>query len=178
MDFLVWFSFDNVLSPSLYLLWYFSAIEEEEFYSKGLVSLKTCFYKCAFYMMKAVDYLKVVCDCLCRCSWCLSLCLCWPAYILSLCLSLCPPGQVPEEDLDEAEVDLSRAQAKPVCVNGTESKAKPERRSSSSSNPSRKGVSTASKIRKFSTCKQQWPHLNNPSGEKGVCVGLCVARLL
>ncbi|XP_036842262.1 serine/threonine-protein kinase STK11 [Oncorhynchus mykiss] len=65
------------------------------------------------------------------------------------------PGQVPEEDLDEAEVDLSRAQAKPVCVNGTESKAKPERRSSSSSNPSRKGVSTASKIRKFSTCKQQ-----------------------
>ncbi|KAM9459883.1 serine/threonine-protein kinase STK11-like isoform 2-T2 [Salvelinus alpinus] len=65
------------------------------------------------------------------------------------------PGQVPEEDLDEAEVDLSRAQAKPVCVNRTESKDKPERRSSSSSNPSRKGVSTASKIRKFSTCKQQ-----------------------
>ncbi|XP_041698540.1 serine/threonine-protein kinase STK11 isoform X2 [Coregonus clupeaformis] len=63
------------------------------------------------------------------------------------------PGQVPVEDLDEAEVDLSRAQAKPVCVNG--SKAKPERSSSSSFNPSRKGVSTASKIRKFSTCKQQ-----------------------
>uniref|UniRef100_A0A8C7QV52 Serine/threonine-protein kinase STK11 n=1 Tax=Oncorhynchus mykiss TaxID=8022 RepID=A0A8C7QV52_ONCMY len=65
------------------------------------------------------------------------------------------PGQVPEEDLDEGEVDRSRAQAKPVCVNGTESKAKPECRSSSSSNPSRKGVSTASKIRKLSTCKQQ-----------------------
>uniref|UniRef100_A0A3Q3D1V5 Serine/threonine-protein kinase STK11 n=1 Tax=Hippocampus comes TaxID=109280 RepID=A0A3Q3D1V5_HIPCM len=50
--------------------------------------------------------------------------------------------------------------AKPVCVNGTEvgslnSKAKTERRSSSSSNPSRKGMSTASKIRKLSTCKQQ-----------------------
>uniref|UniRef100_A0A8C8LQE2 Serine/threonine-protein kinase STK11 n=1 Tax=Oncorhynchus tshawytscha TaxID=74940 RepID=A0A8C8LQE2_ONCTS len=65
------------------------------------------------------------------------------------------PGQVPEEDLDEGEVDRSRAQAKPVCVNGTESKAKPECRSSSSSNPSRKGVSTASKIRKLSNCKQQ-----------------------
>ncbi|XP_014046777.1 serine/threonine-protein kinase STK11 [Salmo salar] len=65
------------------------------------------------------------------------------------------PGQVPEEDLDEGEVDRSRAQAKPVCVNGTESKAKPECRSSSSSNPSRKGVSTASKMRKLSTCKQQ-----------------------
>ncbi|KAM9428863.1 serine/threonine-protein kinase STK11-like isoform 1-T2 [Salvelinus alpinus] len=63
------------------------------------------------------------------------------------------PGQVPEEDLDEGEVDRSRAQAKPVCVNGTESKAKPECRSSS--NSSRKGVSTASKIRKLSTCKQQ-----------------------
>nr|XP_029501934.1 serine/threonine-protein kinase STK11-like isoform X2 [Oncorhynchus nerka] len=65
------------------------------------------------------------------------------------------PGQVPEEDLDEGEVDRNRAQAKPVCVNGTESKAKPECRSSSSSNPSRKGVSTASKIRKLSNCKQQ-----------------------
>ncbi|KAK6302949.1 serine/threonine-protein kinase STK11 [Coregonus clupeaformis] len=65
------------------------------------------------------------------------------------------PGQVPEEDLDEGEVDRSRAQAKPVCVNGTESNAKPECRSSSSSNPSRKGISTASKIRKLSTCKQQ-----------------------
>nr|XP_046215149.1 serine/threonine-protein kinase STK11-like [Oncorhynchus gorbuscha]XP_046215150.1 serine/threonine-protein kinase STK11-like [Oncorhynchus gorbuscha]XP_046215151.1 serine/threonine-protein kinase STK11-like [Oncorhynchus gorbuscha] len=64
-------------------------------------------------------------------------------------------GQVPEEDLDEGEVDRNRAQAKPVCVNGTESKAKPECRSSSSSNPSRKGVSTASKIRKLSNCKQQ-----------------------
>uniref|UniRef100_A0A4W5JMD5 non-specific serine/threonine protein kinase n=1 Tax=Hucho hucho TaxID=62062 RepID=A0A4W5JMD5_9TELE len=63
------------------------------------------------------------------------------------------PGR--KEDLDEGEVDRSRAQAKPVCVNGTESKAKPECRSSSSSNPSRKGVSTASKIRKLSTCKQQ-----------------------
>ncbi|XP_064849209.1 serine/threonine-protein kinase STK11-like isoform X1 [Oncorhynchus masou masou] len=65
------------------------------------------------------------------------------------------PGQVPEEDLDEGEVNRSRAQAKPVCVNGTESKAKPECRFSSSSNPSRKGVSTASKIRKLSNCKQQ-----------------------
>ncbi|KAM6948507.1 serine/threonine-protein kinase STK11 [Aplochiton taeniatus] len=66
------------------------------------------------------------------------------------------PGQVSEEE----EVEQSRAAAKPVCVNGTDggsqnSKAKAERRSSSSSNPSRKGVSTASKIRKLSTCKQQ-----------------------
>ncbi|TNN78084.1 Serine/threonine-protein kinase STK11 [Liparis tanakae] len=66
------------------------------------------------------------------------------------------PGQVAEEDLDQGHEDRSPALAKPVCVNGTEgSKAKTERRSSSSSNPSRKGVSTASKIRKLSTCKQQ-----------------------
>lgn len=76
---------------------------------------------------------------------------------LSVCLSL---GQVAEEDQDQGNADHSPAVAKPVCVNGTEggslnSKAKAERRSSSSSNPSRKGVSTASKIRKLSTCKQQ-----------------------
>ncbi|TMS09726.1 Serine/threonine-protein kinase STK11 [Larimichthys crocea] len=70
------------------------------------------------------------------------------------------PGQVAEEDRDQGHADHSPALAKPVCVNGTEggslnSKAKAERRSSSSSNPSRKGVSTASKIRKLSTCKQQ-----------------------
>ncbi|XP_031710677.1 serine/threonine-protein kinase STK11 [Anarrhichthys ocellatus] len=71
------------------------------------------------------------------------------------------PGQVAEEDLDQGHnEDYSPALAKPVCVNGTDggslnSKAKAERRSSSSSNPSRKGVSTASKIRKLSTCKQQ-----------------------
>eukprot|EP00064_Thunnus_orientalis_P012810 superscaffoldBa00002008_g12846 len=70
------------------------------------------------------------------------------------------PGQVAEEDQDQGNADHSPAVAKPVCVNGTEagslnSKAKAERRSSSSSNPSRKGVSTASKIRKLSTCKQQ-----------------------
>lgn len=69
-------------------------------------------------------------------------------------------GQVAEEDQDQGNADHSPAVAKPVCVNGTEggslnSKAKAERRSSSSSNPSRKGVSTASKIRKLSTCKQQ-----------------------
>lgn len=67
-----------------------------------------------------------------------------------------------EEDGDQVNADHSPPVAKPVCVNGTEggslnSKAKAERRSSSSSNPSRKGVSTASKIRKLSTCKQQWP---------------------
>uniref|UniRef100_A0A3Q3AAB2 Serine/threonine-protein kinase STK11 n=1 Tax=Kryptolebias marmoratus TaxID=37003 RepID=A0A3Q3AAB2_KRYMA len=70
------------------------------------------------------------------------------------------PGQVAEEDHDHGCADPSLAVAKPVCVNGTEggslnSKTKAERRSSSSSNPSRKGVSTASKIRKLSTCKQQ-----------------------
>ncbi|CAG07726.1 unnamed protein product, partial [Tetraodon nigroviridis] len=70
------------------------------------------------------------------------------------------PGQVVEDQLDEGSAEHSPALAKPVCVNGTEaaalnSKAKAERRSSSSSNPSRKGVSTASKIRKLSTCKQQ-----------------------
>lgn len=69
-------------------------------------------------------------------------------------------GQVVEDNVDEGSADHSPALAKPVCVNGTEaaalnSKAKAERRSSSSSNPSRKGVSTASKIRKLSTCKQQ-----------------------
>ncbi|KAA8587274.1 hypothetical protein FQN60_016136 [Etheostoma spectabile] len=70
------------------------------------------------------------------------------------------PGQVAEETQDQEHADHSPAVAKPVCVNGTDggslnSKAKAERRSSSSSNPSRKGVSTASKIRKLSTCKQQ-----------------------
>ncbi|XP_073705152.1 serine/threonine-protein kinase STK11 [Garra rufa] len=71
------------------------------------------------------------------------------------------PGQVPEDEEDEEEErapERTCAVAKPVCVNGTESaalKPKSERRSSSSSNPSRKGVSAASKIRKLSTCKQQ-----------------------
>uniref|UniRef100_A0A8C6PTG7 Serine/threonine-protein kinase STK11 n=1 Tax=Nothobranchius furzeri TaxID=105023 RepID=A0A8C6PTG7_NOTFU len=70
------------------------------------------------------------------------------------------PGQVVEEELHQGSTDPSLAVAKPVCVNGTEggslnSKTKAERRSSSSSNPSRKGLSTASKIRKLSTCKQQ-----------------------
>ena len=77
-------------------------------------------------------------------------------------------GQVEEEDVYEGHADHSPALAKPACVNGTEggslnSKAKAERRSSSSSNPSRKGVSTASKIRKLSTCKQQWPPPLPPS---------------
>lgn len=68
------------------------------------------------------------------------------------------PGQVSDEDHDQA--DHSPVMAKSVCANGTEgvplnNKAKAERRSSSSSNPSRKGVSTTSKIRKLSTCKQQ-----------------------
>ncbi|XP_042569674.1 serine/threonine-protein kinase STK11-like [Cyprinus carpio] len=70
------------------------------------------------------------------------------------------PGQVLEDEEDEEERAPERtcAVAKPVCVNGTESaalKPKTERRSSSSSNPSRKGISAASKIRKLSTCKQQ-----------------------
>ncbi|KAK1790064.1 hypothetical protein P4O66_002374 [Electrophorus voltai] len=88
------------------------------------------------------------------------------------------PGQVgmEEEDLEEEEEEergpeQSRAAPKPqLCVNGTEAgtlKSRAERRSSSSSNPSRKGVSSsssnpsrkgvsaASKIRKLSTCKQQ-----------------------
>lgn len=70
------------------------------------------------------------------------------------------PGQESEEHQDQANADHSPAVAKPVCVNGTEagslnSKSKTERRSSSSSNPSRKGVPTASKIRKLATCKQQ-----------------------
>lgn len=82
--------------------------------------------------------------------------------ILMLCLNECLlfSGQVAEDDGDQGQGDHSPALAKPVCVNGTEpgslnNKAKAERRSSSSSNPSRKGVSTASKIRKLSTCKQQ-----------------------
>ncbi|KAI5623515.1 serine/threonine-protein kinase STK11, partial [Silurus asotus] len=72
------------------------------------------------------------------------------------------PGQVEEEEEEEVEeecsAERSHAAMKPVCVNGTEPaalKPKSDRRSSSSSNPSRKGVSTASKIRKLSTCKQQ-----------------------
>ncbi|XP_052405256.1 serine/threonine-protein kinase STK11 [Carassius gibelio] len=71
------------------------------------------------------------------------------------------PGQVPEDEEDEEEErapERTCAVAKPVCVNGTESaalKPKSERRSSSSSNPSRKGLSAASKIRKLPTCKQQ-----------------------
>lgn len=86
-----------------------------------------------------------------------------PASCLMICLkSTCFfSGQVAEDDGDQGQGDHSPALAKPVCVNGTEpgslnNKAKAERRSSSSSNPSRKGVSTASKIRKLSTCKQQW----------------------
>ncbi|XP_016112080.1 serine/threonine-protein kinase STK11 [Sinocyclocheilus grahami] len=69
--------------------------------------------------------------------------------------------QVLEDEEDEEEEhapERTCAVAKPVCVNGTESaalKPKSERRSSSSSNPSRKGISAASKIRKLSTCKQQ-----------------------
>ncbi|KTF88394.1 hypothetical protein cypCar_00040316 [Cyprinus carpio] len=71
------------------------------------------------------------------------------------------PGQVLEDEEDEEEErapERTCAVVKPVCVNGTESaalKPKSERRSSSSSNPSRKGISAASKIRKLSTCKQQ-----------------------
>ncbi|XP_035272217.1 serine/threonine-protein kinase STK11 [Anguilla anguilla] len=70
------------------------------------------------------------------------------------------PGQVPEEEAEQngQSQSQSRGAPKPVCVNGTEAgllQSKAERRSSSSSNPSRKGVSTTSKIRKLSTCKQQ-----------------------
>ncbi|KAK3534438.1 hypothetical protein QTP86_015210 [Hemibagrus guttatus] len=76
------------------------------------------------------------------------------------------PGQVEEEEDEEEDEDQeeecgamrSRATVKPVCLNGTEPaalKPKSDRRSSSSSNPSRKGMFTASKIRKLSTCKQQ-----------------------
>uniref|UniRef100_A0A8C1Q0W0 Serine/threonine-protein kinase STK11 n=2 Tax=Cyprinus carpio TaxID=7962 RepID=A0A8C1Q0W0_CYPCA len=63
-----------------------------------------------------------------------------------------------EQGREERAPERTCAVAKPVCVNGTESaalKPKTERRSSSSSNPSRKGISAASKIRKLSTCKQQ-----------------------
>ncbi|XP_073727954.1 serine/threonine-protein kinase STK11 [Misgurnus anguillicaudatus] len=70
------------------------------------------------------------------------------------------PGQVPEEevDIDQRPPERRCPMAKPLCINGTESaslKPKSERRSSSSSNRSRKGMSAASKIRKLSTCKQQ-----------------------
>lgn len=70
------------------------------------------------------------------------------------------PGQVPEDevDIDQRPPERRCPMAKPLCINGTESaplKPKSERRSSSSSNPSRKGMSAASKIRKLSTCKQQ-----------------------
>lgn len=71
------------------------------------------------------------------------------------------PGQVLEEEIEQNGQSRGQAVPKPVCVNGTEagqlnSKSKQERRASStSSNPSRKGVSTTSKIRKLSTCKQQ-----------------------
>uniref|UniRef100_A0A8C1SEK7 Serine/threonine-protein kinase STK11 n=1 Tax=Cyprinus carpio TaxID=7962 RepID=A0A8C1SEK7_CYPCA len=73
----------------------------------------------------------------------------------------CLTWQVLEDEEDEEEErapERTCAVVKPVCVNGTESaalKPKSERRSSSSSNPSRKGISAASKIRKLSTCKQQ-----------------------
>ncbi|KAF7661911.1 hypothetical protein LDENG_00251280 [Lucifuga dentata] len=51
------------------------------------------------------------------------------------------PGQVAEDDRDRGNADHSPAVAKPVCVNGTEggslnSKAKAERRASSSNSPS------------------------------------------
>lgn len=80
--------------------------------------------------------------------------------LMNACFFFFSSGQVVEDDGDQGQGDHSPALAKPVCVNGTEpgslnNKAKAERRSSSSSNPSRKGVSTASKIRKLSTCKQQ-----------------------
>ncbi|KAG2463587.1 STK11 kinase, partial [Polypterus senegalus] len=70
------------------------------------------------------------------------------------------PGQVPEEVVEQNGQNRNQALPKPVCVNGTEvgqlhGKSKTERRASSSSNPSRKGLSTTSKIRKLSTCKQQ-----------------------
>uniref|UniRef100_A0AAY5EWJ4 Serine/threonine-protein kinase STK11 n=1 Tax=Electrophorus electricus TaxID=8005 RepID=A0AAY5EWJ4_ELEEL len=72
------------------------------------------------------------------------------------------PGKqdLEEEEEEERGPEQSRAAPKPqLCVNGTEAgtlKSRAERRSSSSSNPSRKGgVSAASKIRKLSTCKQQ-----------------------
>ncbi|MGH0156438.1 UNVERIFIED_CONTAM: hypothetical protein FKN15_031502 [Acipenser sinensis] len=70
-------------------------------------------------------------------------------------------GQVLEEEIEQNGQSRGLAVPKPVCVNGTEagqlnSKSKQERRASStSSNPSCKGVSTTSKIRKLSTCKQQ-----------------------
>ncbi|KAJ8270074.1 hypothetical protein GJAV_G00110040 [Gymnothorax javanicus] len=57
---------------------------------------------------------------------------------------------------EEPEV---RSGPKLLCANGTEpaplAKPKPERRPSASSNPSRKGVFGASRIRKLSGCKQQ-----------------------
>uniref|UniRef100_A0A8C9RMM5 Serine/threonine-protein kinase STK11 n=1 Tax=Scleropages formosus TaxID=113540 RepID=A0A8C9RMM5_SCLFO len=75
------------------------------------------------------------------------------------------PGQVLEDETEQVVHTRSRGALKPMCVNGTEpgplggcgggSKPGAERRSSSSSNPSRKGVSAVSRIRKLSACKQQ-----------------------
>ncbi|XP_078054430.1 serine/threonine-protein kinase STK11 isoform X1 [Mustelus asterias] len=72
------------------------------------------------------------------------------------------PGQVqvPEEEIEQNGQNRSKGSHKTVCMNGTEagqfnSKVKNERRSSSSSNPSRKASTSSSKIRKLSACKQQ-----------------------
>ncbi|XP_072924359.1 serine/threonine-protein kinase STK11 isoform X4 [Hemitrygon akajei] len=72
------------------------------------------------------------------------------------------PGQVqvPEEEVEQNGQNRSKGSHRAMCMNGTEagqfnSKVKNERRSSSSSNPSRKASTSSSKVRKLSACKQQ-----------------------
>ncbi|KAJ8361942.1 hypothetical protein AAFF_G00410560 [Aldrovandia affinis] len=68
---------------------------------------------------------------------------------------LTAPGQVQEDDEVDQNQPRARCSPKLVCSNGTESAVRADRRSSSASSPSRRGVATASKIRKLSACKQQ-----------------------
>ncbi|XP_072924358.1 serine/threonine-protein kinase STK11 isoform X3 [Hemitrygon akajei] len=68
--------------------------------------------------------------------------------------------QVPEEEVEQNGQNRSKGSHRAMCMNGTEagqfnSKVKNERRSSSSSNPSRKASTSSSKVRKLSACKQQ-----------------------
>lgn len=78
------------------------------------------------------------------------------------CIIFTGQVQVPEEEIEQNGQNRSKGSHKAMCMNGTEAgqfnnKVKNERRSSSSSNPSRKASTSSSKIRKLSACKQQWP---------------------
>ncbi|KAL1023034.1 hypothetical protein UPYG_G00035630 [Umbra pygmaea] len=73
-------------------------------------------------------------------------------------------GRVQEDGLEQIGHQGSHMGLRTLCVNGADqdhfpstsrNRSRSERLSSSSSNPSRKGVSTYSRIRKLSTCKQQ-----------------------